>query len=359
VALKNLRAAADAALVHAPYAVTQKEIVPPSGDKHDYLSFSRYWWPDPNKADGLPYIRKDGVVNRKLIANGDRVRLGEFRNDVQALGLAGYILKEPRYTKHAAKMVRTWFLDEETRMNPNLNFGQGVPGKAHGRGPGIIDTRGFMLVLDAVELFDEENWSAEDQSKLQKWCDDYQQWLNDNPLGQHEQKAKNNHGSWYAAQRARYALFAGKKDLAKEIVEQAKQRIEKQFASNGDQAEELKRTRSLHYCLFNITALSRVARVGDKVGVNLWEHEPEHGCSLKKAIDVLLPYITKEAEWKHPQIAKFSLSHSSHTTMRLFAKHFDDDRYLEAVEKAGEIRHDERDFSTLVVGKQKEAALVP
>jgi len=302
VALKNLRAAADAALVHAPYAVTQKEIVPPSGDKHDYLSFSRYWWPDPNKADGLPYIRKDGVVNRKLIANGDRVRLGEFRNDVQALGLAGYILKEPRYTKHAAKMVRTWFLDEETRMNPNLNFGQGVPGKAHGRGPGIIDTRGFMLVLDAVELFDEENWSAEDQSKLQKWCDDYQQWLNDNPLGQHEQKAKNNHGSWYAAQRARYALFAGKKDLAKEIVEQAKQRIEKQFASNGDQAEELKRTRSLHYCL---------------------------------------------------------LSHSSHTTMRLFAKHFDDDRYLEAVEKAGEIRHDERDFSTLVVGKQKKAALVP
>ena len=64
-------------------------------------------------------------------------------------------------------------------MNPNLNFGQGVPGREAGRGPGIIDTRAFMLVLDAVELFDEENWSADDQKKLQSWFDKFQQWLKD------------------------------------------------------------------------------------------------------------------------------------------------------------------------------------
>ena len=158
-ALAKLKGLADLELAKAPFSVTHKKIVPPSGDVHDYLSFSRYWWPDPDKPDGLPYIRKDGVVNRKLIANGDRVRLGEFCNAVQALSLTGYLLDDERYSRHAAKLVRTWFLDEATQMNPNLNFGQGVPGRATGRGPGIIDTRGFMLVLDAVELLDESTWS--------------------------------------------------------------------------------------------------------------------------------------------------------------------------------------------------------
>ena len=78
LALENLRKTADKALKNDAYSVTHKKITPPSGDAHDYLSYSRYWWPDPEKPDGLPYIRKDGVVNRELIVKGDRERLGDF-----------------------------------------------------------------------------------------------------------------------------------------------------------------------------------------------------------------------------------------------------------------------------------------
>jgi hypothetical protein len=269
IALTNLKNAAEEAVVKPLYSVTHKEVVPPSGDIHDYLSYSRYWWPDPDKPNGLPYIRKDGVVNREMVAKGDRIRLGDLCNDVQRLALAGYVLKEPRYSQRAAMMVRAWFLDEATKMNPNLNFGQGVPGREDGRGPGIIDTRDFMLVLDSVELFDETIWSEEDQNGLKTWFGEFQNWLKESPLGQHEQRAVNNHGSWYAAQRARYALFAGQEDVAKEIVNQAKKRIAMQFDESGNQAAELKRTLSLHYSLFNITALSRLARVGDKVSRSL------------------------------------------------------------------------------------------
>ena len=35
----------------------------PSGDPRDYVSLSPYWWPDPKKEDGLPYIRRDGEIN--------------------------------------------------------------------------------------------------------------------------------------------------------------------------------------------------------------------------------------------------------------------------------------------------------
>ena len=62
-ALKDLLGEADKILQKEPYSVTSKSKVPPSGDKRDYMSVGPYWWPDSSKADGLPYIRKDGQVN--------------------------------------------------------------------------------------------------------------------------------------------------------------------------------------------------------------------------------------------------------------------------------------------------------
>ena len=62
-ALQNLVEQADDALQTAPPSVMQKSKMPPSGDKHDYLSTAPYWWPDPARLNGLPYIRQDGKVN--------------------------------------------------------------------------------------------------------------------------------------------------------------------------------------------------------------------------------------------------------------------------------------------------------
>ena len=56
-------AAADHAMTEGPFSVMDKQIAPPSGDKHDYMSRATYWWPDPSKPDGLPYIRRDGQTN--------------------------------------------------------------------------------------------------------------------------------------------------------------------------------------------------------------------------------------------------------------------------------------------------------
>ncbi|WP_409013242.1 alginate lyase family protein [Dyadobacter sp. CY343] len=38
-------------------------------------------------------------------------------------GLAWYFTNESKYSEHAAQLLRVWFLDEMTKMNPNLNFG--------------------------------------------------------------------------------------------------------------------------------------------------------------------------------------------------------------------------------------------
>src|SRR4051812_2456434 len=46
---------ADGHLSDKPASVMEKSLTPPSGSKHDYMSMAPYFWPDPTKADGLPY----------------------------------------------------------------------------------------------------------------------------------------------------------------------------------------------------------------------------------------------------------------------------------------------------------------
>jgi len=61
--LARLRQEAEKALLLSPPSVMDKPRPAASGDPHDYFSYGPYWWPDPAKPDGLPYIRRDGEVN--------------------------------------------------------------------------------------------------------------------------------------------------------------------------------------------------------------------------------------------------------------------------------------------------------
>ena len=64
-ALKSLLKKADKILEEAKvYSVMDKKQLPPSGDKHDYMSTGPYWWPDTTKPDGLPYIKKDVIITK-------------------------------------------------------------------------------------------------------------------------------------------------------------------------------------------------------------------------------------------------------------------------------------------------------
>jgi len=163
-ALAKLRKNAALALTHGPYSVTQKQELPPSGDKHDYLSYSRYWWPNPDTPDGLPYVRHDGKTNVEMRSKGDRDQIGQLVDDLESLALAYYFFEEEKYANRACLLIRTWLLNPETKMNPHLRYGQAVPGRSEGRGVGILDTRGFIILLDCVALLSKSpSFSTADQ----------------------------------------------------------------------------------------------------------------------------------------------------------------------------------------------------
>ena len=87
-AIATLEEDAKTALAIKPMSVMDKAITPPSGDKHDYMSQAPYWWPDPSKPDGKPYIRKDGERNPEIGKITDRDNLGRLGGAVTTLSLA-------------------------------------------------------------------------------------------------------------------------------------------------------------------------------------------------------------------------------------------------------------------------------
>ena len=303
-ALAKLVRDADKALQAPLVAVTDKHtLLPPSGNKHDYYSLSPYWWPDSSKPDGLPYIRRDGVTNPESKQDLDQPRVAEMGGKVQALSLAWYFTGDERYAARAAQQLRTWFLDSATAMTPHLRYSQLVRGNPNERGSGIIDTRWFIEAADGSRLLlGSKCWTAGDDAALQKWFVQYVVWLKTSPNGEHEHDARNNHGSWYAAQVAALALFTGDSATAKSLAEEGKARIGWQIMPNGDQPLELERTRSLHYSSFNVEALSRLAEVGRKVGIDLWHYQAPQGGSLRIAIDHLAKFAADPKSWTGKQI---------------------------------------------------------
>jgi hypothetical protein len=330
-----LRADADRALTLKPTSVMDKTITPPSGDKHDYMSQAPYWWPDPQKPDGKPYIRKDGQRNPEINRLPDHDNLGQLTSAVATLGLAYRLHNMPAYAEHAARLTRTWFLDPATRMNPHLKFGQGIPGINEGRGIGIIETRGLPDLLDGIVLISSSGaWTKTDEAGLQAWMRDYVAWLTTSTYGQEESTNGNNHETWYDMQVASLALYTGQRDLARRTLEGSRARIDRQFEPDGRQPRELERTRSFDYSEFNLTAFFNLAVLGDRLGVDLWNYRSADGRSLRRGLDFLVPYAAGEKKWDFDQITPFSGGTISNI-LRRGAVGWNEPKYRALAEKLG------------------------
>jgi hypothetical protein len=307
-AWEALKADAEKALAVTRFSVVDKGVTPPSGDKHDYMSQAPYFWPDPAKPGGLPYIRKDGQRNPEINRITDHLAIDGLVAHTQTLGLAFYVSGDERYARKAAALVRAFFLDPATRMNPNLEYAQFVPGVNTGRGIGLIETRGFTRVVDAIGLLaSSEAWRAEDGRLVRAWFTAFLEWMQDSKNGMEEAAAKNNHGTYYDLQATSFALFLDRAPLATQILEQAKQkRIAVQIEPDGRQPLELARTNAWSYSNGNLDGLTELATLGDSAGVDLWHFATPDGRSIRKAILYLAPYAFGDRKWDAPQIGTFN-----------------------------------------------------
>lgn len=295
---------ADQELSGPVYTIVNKEILPPSGSPNDYLSLAPYWWPDPEKADGLPWIRRDGEVNPMTTGElVDKTRRGKFFRAVEALAYANYLTGEAKYGARADTLLVAWFVNPATRMNPNLNYAQGIPGVNTGRCFGIIEFTGVTDIVTSLELLQLSSaLDPETIAGVDRWLADYADWLQTSELGIEEGTRDNNHGTWYDVQLASMLIHLGRMDDARRVVEGTKQRIDAQIAPDGAQPEELARTKSLSYSTMNLKAFTRLAYLATNVGVELWSYRSANGGGIPQAYTFLAPYAGGDEPWALPQL---------------------------------------------------------
>jgi len=299
---------AEKLLTRSITTVMDKEMIPPSGDKHDYMSAGRYWWPDPKNPTG-PYIRKDGVVNHE-IDKLDRNPLGMMAKNVTCLSLAYYFTSDERYAAKAVGNLRIWFINTETRMNPNMNYGQTIPGrnKGLGRGEGILDTYSFIDMLEAIELLkNSPKFTQNDQQLLKNWFTAYLNWMMTSTIGDEESSAKNNHGTAFDVQATRYAIYIGKEEIARKYCNDfATRRIFAQIEPDGSQPLELARTTALGYSTFNLTHILDMCNLAKSLNIDLYHSKSNDGRSVLKALEFLSQYVGKPiSQFPYKQIKEW------------------------------------------------------
>jgi hypothetical protein len=303
-----LKRHAAAALAAGPWSVTTHR---PSGlnvnaGPHDYVSEGPYWWPDPKNPAG-PYIRKDGQRNPQRFM-GNRGDLGNMCTAVLALGMGAFFLKQPACAGRAALALSTWFLDPQTRMNPNLEHGQMVRGHNTGRGTGIIDTVSFIHVVQGVTLLElAGGLDPAVASGVRQWFAAYLHWLTTSRNGLDEKSSGNNHATWWTAQAAAYAAFTADAAIQSMCWEHYRNYlVPTEIQPDGSCPREEARTNSLGYSSMNLDAFATVCRLAQMDAVDLWHFRTAKGIGVEKSFYYLIPFVQHPDTWKHRQISRYS-----------------------------------------------------
>ena len=324
----ELKKQADGFLKMKPVSVMDKGFTPVSKSKHDYMSQAPYFWYDSTKPNGLPYMRRDGERNPEINKITDKKYLGNLEDATKTIALAYYFTGEEKYATKAAELIRYWFFNEDTKMNPNLDYAQGIPGINNGRGIGIIESRAFTGVADAVGLLEGSNaWKEADTKLLQRWYTSFLNWMLTSKNGGEEPRAKNNHGTWYFVQVIDFALFTGDKAKAKQLAQEAVIRLDSQLTKDGKMPLELERTKALGYSTMNLRGWFEASALASQAGVDLWNYKTSKGADLHTALNWLMPYALSEKKWEYKQIEKYD-ANEMYPLLLQAANKYHDPNYL-------------------------------
>ena len=297
VALERARvvAAAEKYLREAPLTITAFPAARSAGGLHDFYSEGDYWWPDPQNPGG-PYVRRDGETNPdNFVVHRDAMR--RLSQIVPALVAAYQVTRDERYARHAAAHLRAWFVDEGTRMNPNLLYGQAIKGVATGRGTGVIDTIHLVEVARAAWVLERLGYlKGETLAGTKNWFQRYLEWLTTHSFGMVERNSTNNHAAAWALQVAAFAQLVGDEGQLASMRRFFRDTlIPNQMAADGSFPRELGRTKPYGYSLFQLDVMGALAQV-----LGLWAYAAPDGRGMGKAVAFMYPFIKDKRTWPKP-----------------------------------------------------------
>lgn len=278
--------------------ILDKKIIAKSGKLNDYSSRAVYFWP-PEKtklskgSENNKWQYHDGKINKESLINSDHDNYYNMLTAVKKLSLSYSLTKNKDYSRKCISLIKTWFIDKKTKMNPNFEYAQSIPGQNNGSPAGIIDARGIIWIIDSIDLIkDSGSWTAELNREFKSWVSELLEWLLESNLGKREAASMNNHGSFYDLQIIKYAHYLEKHDLAVEYIENVmKRRIPFQINRDGSQTLELERSNSQMYSIFNLSALIEMAIIANYYEINLWNYKEKKCGSVQNAVEFLVTNV--------------------------------------------------------------------
>lgn len=287
------------AMSEKPVTITSFVAARSAGGIHDFYSEGDYWWPNPADPDGA-YIRRDGQTNPDNFTD-HRHAMIRFSIVVGDLTSAYLLTRDKKYAECVINHIRAWFIDPETRMNPNLLYAQAIKGVTTGRGVGIIDTIHLLEVVRSLEILEKDGIiSTGDMKACRSWFSGYLHWLTTHPYGIDEMNAQNNHATCWVMQAASFAKFTGNEEIASLCIEKYKQvLLPVQMDVDGSFPLELRRTKPYGYSIFNLDAMATICHILSDDKQNLWQFTTDDGRNLQKGVAWLFPYIRDKSTWPY------------------------------------------------------------
>lgn len=292
--------AAGAALDLEPVTITRFRAKLSEGGPNDFYSNGDYWWPNPNTTNGLPYVQRDGQSNPENFAAHRRC-IAQLRDAVAALGAAYKLTGEDRYAAKAANLLRVFFIDPRTRMNPSLAYAQAVPGVTPGRGTGIIDTLHLAEVpLAVIAMRSSKGFPPEVFAGVKQWFHEYTHWMLTSKNGKAEANAGNNHAVAFWLQVACFSRLTGDEASLAECRRRFKEVfVAKQMAQDGSFPAELRRTKPYGYSIFQLDNMASICQIASTPEEDLWMFQLPDGRGIRKAVSFLYPYLADKSKWPY------------------------------------------------------------
>ncbi|KAJ7862137.1 chondroitin AC/alginate lyase, partial [Mycena olivaceomarginata] len=318
---------ADKMASYGPWSVTNKSIVAPSGDKHDYMSWAPYQWPDCSNVHNTTvlspsdirklcnYVFRDGQVNPDRKTIQDSQSFSNLSDAVLYNSIAAMLQNKSSsvYSQNmGAKFINTWFLDADTAMNPNLNYAQmnlGPGGQNVFSAPcscATRDLRGFAKIASGILLLrkiSNSDWTSDLDTQMIVWCNKYIDWLQTAPNAillhavDMSDPLCSNYGTIFVNQLAGLKLIVQDTAGAVNWTQGYFSGIfQGQVNSTGDQPQEASRTRPYHYRNFNIAGITVRNPFTRRTRNLLTYADPTskpwnataHGVTIQKTVDFLM-----------------------------------------------------------------------
>ncbi|WVQ76051.1 hypothetical protein IAR50_005687 [Cryptococcus sp. DSM 104548] len=276
------------------YSVTFSKLLCPEGKNHLFTLKPYYWEVEPGV-----WEHRDGQRNPYCDLPGGQTQLQNMSTSVHILALsalhlgdevddAGKPLKA-QCLEHLERLLRVFFVDEETRMVPEVWYSQCNPGWKPLKGDYAFEIAIRYLIFVSQSLVMISPMIDQDLvHDMREWLGAQVEWMKVSEQGEQIRGYDDNKTIWYHAIVASHLSVteseAGAKKYADEFFDK--------WCAKHPTAEtlfvrELKRTRPRHYALFALQPLFILARL------TLSSSPPTYSPSLLQYLAELLHVVPR------------------------------------------------------------------